>query len=171
MASSLLRQSCTSCINCTKSSMTFATHQSAPRYYILTSSCLCSRQNSRSAPLQCFQRPLFSPLQSRPFSSSLRDKIPLPPEAMNAIKQSVAQNMGVKGAHDLVPDEQRFSLEQTPDLSGKVAVITGNCRSTAFIQRLTWSRRLGGHWLRCRPYLSYPQHLQGFCHFGFQGGH
>ena len=44
---------------------------------------------------------------------------------MEAVKQTVAQNMGVSGAHGLVPDDQQFSLEQTPDLSGKVGVITG----------------------------------------------
>ena len=44
---------------------------------------------------------------------------------MEAVKQTAAQNFGVKGAHELVPESQQFTLEQTPDLSGKVAVITG----------------------------------------------
>ena len=45
---------------------------------------------------------------------------------MEAIKQTVAQNMGVSGAHTLVPEHQQFKLEDTPDLTDKVAVITGN---------------------------------------------
>ena len=44
---------------------------------------------------------------------------------MEAVKQTVAQNMGVPGAHEAVPEHQQFSLEETPDLAGKVAVITG----------------------------------------------
>lgn len=44
---------------------------------------------------------------------------------MEAIKQTVAQNFGVGGSHELVDESQQFKLEETPDLSGKVAVITG----------------------------------------------
>lgn len=44
---------------------------------------------------------------------------------MDAIKKTVAENMGVSGAHGLAPEGEQFSLEQTPDLSEKVAVITG----------------------------------------------
>ena len=48
---------------------------------------------------------------------------------MEAVKQTVAQNMGLSGSHTLVPESQQFDLEQTPDLSGKVAVVTGECFS------------------------------------------
>lgn len=51
---------------------------------------------------------------------------------MDIIKQSVAQNIGVPGAHKAVPEDQRFSLEQTPDLSGKVAVITGGSEGIGY---------------------------------------
>ena len=51
---------------------------------------------------------------------------------MEAIKQTVAQNLGVSGAHELVPEHQQFSLEQTPDLSGKVAVITGGSEGIGY---------------------------------------
>ncbi|KAL6714759.1 hypothetical protein ACLMJK_008184 [Lecanora helva] len=44
---------------------------------------------------------------------------------MEAVKQTVAQNMGVGGAHTLVPEDQQFDLKDTPDLQGKVAVVTG----------------------------------------------
>jgi len=51
---------------------------------------------------------------------------------MAAIKQTIAQNMGVSGAHELVPEDQRFDLNQTPDLSGKVAVVTGGSEGIGY---------------------------------------
>lgn len=51
---------------------------------------------------------------------------------MEAIKQTVAQNMGVGGAHELVPEDQRFNLDQTPDLSGKVAIVTGGSEGIGY---------------------------------------
>ena len=54
------------------------------------------------------------------------------PEAMEAIKQTVAQNMGVGGAHTLVPEDQQFDLDQTPNLKGKVAVITGGSEGIGY---------------------------------------
>ena len=54
------------------------------------------------------------------------------PEAMEAVKQTVAQNMGVGGAHTLVPEDQQFDLDQTPSLKGKVAVITGGSEGIGY---------------------------------------
>ncbi len=51
---------------------------------------------------------------------------------MEAIKQTVAQNLGVSGAHEIVPKDQQFSLEETPDLSGKVAVVTGGSEGIGY---------------------------------------
>lgn len=51
---------------------------------------------------------------------------------MDAIKQTVAQNLGVGGAHELVPEDQRFDLNDTPDLKGKVAVVTGGSEGIGF---------------------------------------
>ncbi|KAK0514852.1 hypothetical protein JMJ35_002231 [Cladonia borealis] len=51
---------------------------------------------------------------------------------MEAIKQTVAQNMGVGGAHTLVPEDQQFDLDQTPNLKGKVAVITGGSEGIGY---------------------------------------
>ena len=61
--------------------------------------------------------------------SSLSKKFP---EAMEAVKQTVAQNMGVGGAHTLVPEDQQFDLDQTPNLKGKVAVITGGSEGIGY---------------------------------------
>ena len=51
---------------------------------------------------------------------------------MEAAKQTVAQNMGVSGAHEMVPKDQQFALEETPDLSGKVAVVTGGSEGIGY---------------------------------------
>lgn len=51
---------------------------------------------------------------------------------MDAIKQTVAQNMGIGGAHEQVPEDQRFDLKDTPDLKGKVAVVTGGSEGIGF---------------------------------------
>ena len=51
---------------------------------------------------------------------------------MDAVKQTVAQNMGVGGAHELVPEDQRFDLNDTPDQKGKVAVITGGSEGIGY---------------------------------------
>ena len=48
---------------------------------------------------------------------------------MEAVRQTVAQNFGIPGAHEAVPEHQRFSLEDTPDLTDKVAIITGTALS------------------------------------------
>ena len=51
---------------------------------------------------------------------------------MEAVKQTVAQNMGIGGAHALVPEDQQFDLDQTPDLKGKVAVVTGGSEGIGY---------------------------------------
>lgn len=51
---------------------------------------------------------------------------------MEAVKQTVAQNMGVGGAHTLVPEDQQFDLDETPNLKGKVAVITGGSEGIGY---------------------------------------
>ena len=51
---------------------------------------------------------------------------------MEAIKQTVAQNTGIGGAHELVPESQRFDLNDTPDLKGKIAVYTGGSEGIGF---------------------------------------
>lgn len=51
---------------------------------------------------------------------------------MEAVKQTIAQNMGVGGAHTLVPESQQFDLDQTPDLRGKVAVVTGGSEGIGY---------------------------------------
>lgn len=43
---------------------------------------------------------------------------------MEAIKNTIAENFGGP-SHSLVAEENYFGLEQVPDLTGKVAVVTG----------------------------------------------
>ena len=54
------------------------------------------------------------------------------PSSMEAVKQTIAQNLGSDKSHQLVPEDQQFALEQTPDLSGKVAVVTGGSEGIGY---------------------------------------
>lgn len=49
---------------------------------------------------------------------------------MNTIKSTLAEN--VTGAHGLAPRDSQFSLDDVPDLSGKVAVITGGSEGIGY---------------------------------------
>ncbi|KAL8732234.1 MAG: hypothetical protein Q9181_004035 [Wetmoreana brouardii] len=52
---------------------------------------------------------------------------------MDAVKQTIAQNVGLGGAaHQAVPESQQFSLEQVPSLTGKVAIITGGSQGIGY---------------------------------------
>ncbi|KAH8726022.1 hypothetical protein GQ44DRAFT_749172 [Phaeosphaeriaceae sp. PMI808] len=57
---------------------------------------------------------------------------------MQATKNTVAENLGNNilgvniGSHCLAPEDQQFSLEQVPDLSGKVAVVTGGSEGIGY---------------------------------------
>ncbi|QRV80888.1 short chain dehydrogenase [Ceratobasidium sp. AG-Ba] len=44
---------------------------------------------------------------------------------MQAVKNTIAENTGIPGAHSLAQPEHQFKLDDTPDLTGKVAVVTG----------------------------------------------
>ena len=51
---------------------------------------------------------------------------------MEAVKQTIAQNIGSDTSHQLVPEDQHFALEQTPDLTGRVAVVTGGSEGIGY---------------------------------------
>lgn len=53
---------------------------------------------------------------------------------MQAAKNTIAENLGkvVSGAHELAPEDSRFSLEEVPDLTGKVAVVTGGSEGIGY---------------------------------------
>ncbi|KAF2726936.1 retinol dehydrogenase 12 [Polyplosphaeria fusca] len=52
---------------------------------------------------------------------------------MQVLKNTVAENMGkVIPGHELAPKDSRFSLDQVPDLSGKVAVVTGGSEGIGY---------------------------------------
>ena len=50
---------------------------------------------------------------------------------MDAIKSTIAENFGGK-AHEAASKDHQFSLEQVPDLSGKVAVVTGGSEGVGY---------------------------------------
>lgn len=53
---------------------------------------------------------------------------------MQTVKNTVAENLGkvVPNAHSLAPEDSQFSLDQVPDLSGKVAVVTGGSEGIGY---------------------------------------
>lgn len=53
---------------------------------------------------------------------------------MQAAKNTIAENLGkiVPNAHKLAPEDSQFSLEEVPDLSGKVAVVTGGSEGIGY---------------------------------------
>ncbi|CCO35773.1 Putative oxidoreductase bli-4, mitochondrial [Rhizoctonia solani AG-1 IB] len=44
---------------------------------------------------------------------------------MQALKNTIAENTGIPGAHQLAKPEHQFTLDNVPDLTGKVAIVTG----------------------------------------------
>ena len=52
---------------------------------------------------------------------------------MQAVKSSLAENLGkVVPAHQLAPEDAQFSLDEVPDLTGKVAVVTGGSEGIGY---------------------------------------
>lgn len=53
---------------------------------------------------------------------------------MQSVKNTIAENFGkiVSNAHSLAPEDSQFSLEQVPDLTGKVAVVTGGSEGIGY---------------------------------------
>lgn len=51
--------------------------------------------------------------------------------AMEAIKSTIAENFG-GSSHKAAKPEHQFSLEETPDQSGKVAVVTGGSEGIGY---------------------------------------
>jgi NAD(P)-dependent dehydrogenase (short-subunit alcohol dehydrogenase family) len=53
---------------------------------------------------------------------------------MQAVKNTVAENLGkiLPNTHSLAPEDSQFSLDQVPDLSGKVAVVTGGSEGIGY---------------------------------------
>ena len=50
---------------------------------------------------------------------------------IDTVKSTVAENLG-GNSHSLVPEHQQFSLEEVPDQSGKVAIVTGGSEGIGY---------------------------------------
>ena len=116
--------------------MTLRVSQSASRFYTLTTSSSTTTASLRTSLLtsptsRFLNDPRISINSTRSAQySKLTDKLPI--DAMQAVKQTIAQNVGIGGAHQLVPEDQQFDLKDTPDLKGKVAVITGGSEGIGY---------------------------------------
>lgn len=52
---------------------------------------------------------------------------------MEAVKTTIAENLGkIVPGHELAPEGSKFSLEEVPDLSGKVAIVTGGSEGIGY---------------------------------------
>jgi NAD(P)-dependent dehydrogenase (short-subunit alcohol dehydrogenase family) len=77
-------------------------------------------------------------LCSRSYATENTDRLKGPvtskPSTMQAVKNTIAENLGnqILGSHSLAPADQQFSLEQVPDLSGKVALVTGGSEGIGY---------------------------------------
>jgi len=116
--------------------MTLRVSQSASRFYTLTTSSSITTASLRTSlstsPTSCLlikPRISINSIRSAQYSK-LTDKLPI--DAMEAVKQTIAQNVGIGGSHQLVPEDQQFDLKDTPDLKGKVAVITGGSEGIGY---------------------------------------
>jgi len=54
------------------------------------------------------------------------------PFGMEAVKQTIAQNFGGDASHKIVSEDQQFALDQTPNLEGKVAIVTGGSQGIGY---------------------------------------
>ncbi|KAJ4340291.1 hypothetical protein N0V87_002583 [Didymella glomerata] len=78
-------------------------------------------------------------LSTRPYSTENNDRLKGPVSTksqipgMEAIKNTIAENLGkVIPGNELASAENQFSLEAVPDLSGKVAVVTGGSEGIGY---------------------------------------
>ncbi|KAF2633260.1 NAD(P)-binding protein [Macroventuria anomochaeta] len=78
-------------------------------------------------------------LSTRPYSTENTDRLkgpvttksPIP--GMEAIKNTIAENLGkIIPGNELASSENQFSLDAVPDLSGKVAVVTGGSEGIGY---------------------------------------
>ncbi|KAF1926851.1 retinol dehydrogenase 12 [Didymella exigua CBS 183.55] len=84
-------------------------------------------------------RTIATRLSTRPFSTENSDRLkgPVSTESqipgMEAIKNTIAENLGkIIPGNELASAENQFSLDAVPDLSGKVAVVTGGSEGIGY---------------------------------------
>lgn len=82
---------------------------------------------AKRTPILCTLIPLSRAFHTTP---AARHASPLP--TMQAIKNTIAENFGGDFAHSLAPADSQFALSQVPDLTGKVAVVTGGSEGIGY---------------------------------------
>ncbi|OAL55208.1 NAD(P)-binding protein [Pyrenochaeta sp. DS3sAY3a] len=91
----------------------------------------------RSCGRSVFTKTPVSYFVSKTYSTSNTDRFQGPvfeAPIMQAAKNTIAENLGkiVPNTHRLAPEDSQFSLEEVPDLSGKVAVVTGGSEGIGY---------------------------------------
>lgn len=101
--------------------------------------CFCTFQKTSVLPRISIARFSSSTPKTTSSNKPNTDRFAGPVETstsntMQAVKNTIAENLGksVSGAHSLAPADQQFSLEEVPDLSGKVAVVTGGSEGIGY---------------------------------------
>jgi NAD(P)-dependent dehydrogenase (short-subunit alcohol dehydrogenase family) len=85
----------------------------------------CAKNRHSPAVLSPLLRFSIQPTRAIQYSS--------PAETMDTVKTTIAENLGkVIPGNDLAPTDSKFSLEEVPDLSGKVAVVTGGSEGIGY---------------------------------------
>lgn len=83
---------------------------------------LAAARRTRVRPLLLGNSTLYSHNNIRTASMS---------SVIDAVKTTISENLGGP-AHKVVSEDQQFSLEQVPDLEGKVAVVTGGSEGIGY---------------------------------------
>ncbi|CAE6434887.1 unnamed protein product [Rhizoctonia solani] len=60
---------------------------------------------------------------------------------MQTLKNTIAENFGIPGAQQLAKPEHQFALDNVPDLTGKVAIVTGGSEGVGLASATTLLKR------------------------------
>lgn len=82
---------------------------------------------------------------------------------METVRNTIAENIGGLG-HKLASEENTFTLEEVPDLSGKVAVVTGGSEGETYsnnqIREIRKANKHIRHRFRLHPHPAHQEHLE-----------
>ncbi|KAK7524667.1 retinol dehydrogenase 12 [Phyllosticta citriasiana] len=96
-----------------------------------TAAAPCIRRTAGASNLASYLN-ISVPSEDTPtFSSQQNRRLHIAAE-MQSVKNTIAENIGGKHTHSLAAKDSQFSMDQVPDLSGKVAVVTGGSEGIGY---------------------------------------